>query len=116
MACLNYELTCPIGAQGGECRWSIVCCNGTVQRVTLLEGETATPCIDTSNTRYDGQPVRRNSISGITEIIDVPCNTDCGTYAPSPIPTPPVPPVPPLPAFVPPLAPVAPPAPPDPFT
>ena len=39
--CVTYELTCPIGATGGECRWSISCCDGSFQRVTLLEGQTA---------------------------------------------------------------------------
>ncbi len=100
MACtkgLKYELTCPIGAQGGECRWSIVCCDGTVQRVTLLEGEVAIPCIDSEATNFNGEPVARNSLSGITTLMDVPCDTACGEYNPSPNPTPPVPPVPPVP-------------------
>ena len=97
MSCLTYELTCPIGATGGVCRWSIICCDGTEQRISLLEGEVSLPCIDISATNFNGQPVQKNSISGTTTIIDVPCTSACGTYAPSPLPTPPSPPTPPTP-------------------
>ena len=54
MSCLTYELTCPIGATGGVCRWSIICCDGTEQRISLLEGEVSLPCIDISATNYNG--------------------------------------------------------------
>jgi len=95
--CVTYELTCPIGATGGECRWSISCCDGSFQRVILLEGETAQPCIDKDSTAYNGLPIARNSLSGITTFVDVPCTSACGTINPAPNPTPPSPPTPPTP-------------------
>jgi hypothetical protein len=95
--CISYDLICPIGATGGECRWSISCCDGSFQRVILQEGEISTPCIDKDSTFYNGEPVAQNSISGTFTPVDVPCTSACGTVNPAPNPTPPSPPTPPTP-------------------
>ncbi len=39
MSGVIYSLSCPIGAIGGECFWTITCLDGTKQTIVLLEGE-----------------------------------------------------------------------------
>ena len=46
MSGVIYSLSCPIGAIGGECFWTITCLDGTKQTIVLLEGEISAPCID----------------------------------------------------------------------
>ncbi len=101
MSCVTYSLSCPIGAIGGECNWTVTCCDGTKQRIILLEGEISSPCIDI--TAASGG-IRKNSTSGETVNTTVSCTSACGTVnpAPSPAPTPtpvtPTPPTPPTPS------------------
>ena len=108
MSCITYELICPIGAieqnrfeavNGNgtaalqECEWTITCCDGSKQRITLQAGEVSRPCLDTAATTF----IQQNTISGQYNSLKTSCSSICGTVNPGVIPTPPSPPTPPTP-------------------
>ena len=103
MSCITYTLICPIGAVNEQCEWTITCCDGTKQRVILLEGTTTQPCINPSAQYSSTGGIQQNSISGSYSTQNISCSTACGSYAPAPspvtptptpTPTPPIPPTP----------------------
>ena len=46
MACVTYDIICPIGAVGGECTFTINCCDGTKTSVTIPEEDTQQVCLE----------------------------------------------------------------------
>ena len=82
MACVTYDIICPIGAVGGECTFTVGCCDGTKQTVTIPEEDTQQVCLDVP------AQIAVTSISGTYNTTGVTCTSSCGYVNPSPSPSP----------------------------
>ena len=82
MACVTYDIICPIGAVGGECTFTVGCCDGTKQTVTIPEEDTQQVCLDVP------AKIAVTSISGTYNPTGVTCTSSCGYVNPSPSPSP----------------------------
>lgn len=82
--CVQYIIECPQGAIGGECTWSINCCDGTKSSVTIPEEDQQTVCLE-----FPANIVR-TSLSG-NHYVDPDvssCFSNCGYVDPTPSPGP----------------------------
>jgi len=82
MACVTYDIVCPIGAVGGECTFTINCCDGTKTSVTIPEEDTQQVCLEVPAN------IVVTSISGSYNTSGASCSTNCGYVDPTPVPTP----------------------------
>ena len=82
MACVTYDIICPIGAVGGECTFTVNCCDGTKTSVTIPEEDTQQVCLEVPAN------IVVTSISGSYSTAGASCTTNCGYPDPTPVPTP----------------------------